>query len=269
MLLCPPQTFCLITMVALSASGGDCVSSSLPARPTADELLSWLDKSDFSTYKDEMQSALERQVLIAEDIRSMTAKMLLDELSLPNFGTALHMLWALHLSEVSDNDKHSLSVSLAKLDEKDIAQWLESENLLTLSGLFVEQGMTGKAVVVLQAKDLTDMGFTDFKEIESFFKARETLLGNTDEELVSAKPSEHNAGPELSKEGVPVPLPPATPPIGMAPMTPIGMAPMTPEKLTAGNEKRKCNSTTAVSNNPWKRAREAPVLCCCACSQYK
>ena len=156
--------------------------------------------------------------------------MLLDELSLPDFGTALHMLWALHLSEVSDIDKHSLTVSLEKLDEKDIAQWLESENLLTLSGLFVEQGMTGKAVVVLQAKDLTDMGFTDSKEIESFFKARETLLGNTDEELVSAKPGEHNPGPELSKGGALVPLPPATPPIGMAPTTPTGTAPMTPDK---------------------------------------
>ena len=120
MLLCLPQTFYLITMVALSASGGDCVSSSLSARPTADELLSWLDKSDLSMYKDEVQSALERQGLIAEDIRSMTAKMLLDELSLPNFGTALHIVWTLHLSEVSDNDKSSLTVSLEKLDENDI-----------------------------------------------------------------------------------------------------------------------------------------------------
>ena len=147
------------------------VSNSLPRRPTSGDLLHWLKQSDLSVYKHDMQRALERLAFIPEDVRSMTAKMWLDTLSLPNFGVALHFVWTVHLSEVSEHVKNEFIVSLEKLDDTDVCQWLRSENLFSLAGLFHKQGVTGKAVVALQPTDLTDMGFTDRKESENFFKA--------------------------------------------------------------------------------------------------
>ena len=63
----------------------------LPAQPSMDELRGWMEDSVFAAYKD----ALLTSGIVPENIRSVKASVLRDQLSLPSLGMALGFRWAL------------------------------------------------------------------------------------------------------------------------------------------------------------------------------
>ena len=180
-------------------------SSHFPERPSSQVLLSWMERSELAVYKEQMQSALDTHAIVPEEIRSVTAKYLFEELTLPSFGVALQFIWAVYMSDASEDwtRMDEVRTSIVRLDELEVSKWLESENLNNLALLFLTNSITGKRVEVLQATDMMDVGLSDSKEIHGFFKARTKLMGTTEpapysKAMSSKPPSTMLDPPELS-----------------------------------------------------------------------
>ena len=97
----PKWIFNESTMISPTAQS----SSHLPAKPSLQVLLSWMENSEFAVYKELMQSASEKHAIVPEEIRSVTAKCLWEELGLPSFGVALQFVWAVFMSDASEDGK--------------------------------------------------------------------------------------------------------------------------------------------------------------------
>ena len=170
-----------------------------------------------------MRSASEKHAIVPEEIRSVTAKCLWEELGLPSFGVALQFVWALFMS---DSNEDGTSASIARMDEIEVSKWLEIENLNNLALLFFTHSVTGKGVEVLQPTDMMDMGLSDSTEIIGFLKARTKLMGCTEQCRISP----------YSKACLPEP--PATI-VDPSELSQSLSAPVTPEASISGSATKK------------------------------
>ena len=147
----------------------------LPAQPTKDEVLHWMENNGFAPYKDALEDAFSTSHFTTpEDIRSASARILKDRLGFPNYGLALEFRWFLTEGNLQRLD--SGLAPLAAMDELDTSRWLESLDFTDCAIRFLDEGITGKGAEVVQLPDMLEMGFEDSQFCYPFLEVRDKMM---------------------------------------------------------------------------------------------